>query len=131
MTLDEAIALVLEEGMRTEPVPDDAMAMILHGGYEPTDAHIDPLIEALRTIQQGLEGQPLLDRDLAAALWILGIEASMCLNLNSPQEDGTWKTGAASDKIMDLMTAVESVFWDGWFVEDRHKGEVIHGDSAA
>jgi hypothetical protein len=130
MTLDEAIALVLEEGMRTEPVPDNAMAMLLHRGTEPSDAHIDPLIEALRIIQRELEGQPLLNRELAAALWILGIEASTCLDLTS-QEDGAWKTDATADKIIDLMTAVESVFWDGWFVEDRHRDGVTYGDSGA
>lgn len=107
MTYEEAAALVLEEGVRTEPILENAMAMVLHLGIEPSDQHIDPLIKAIRVIQEDLKGQPLLDRNLAAALWILGVEASGRLDMNS-------------DRIVDLMMAVESVFFDDWFVQDRN-----------
>jgi hypothetical protein len=119
MTLEEAVALALEEGMRTEPVPDNAMAMLLHRRIEPSDEHIDTLIEALRTIQDGLKEQPSLSRNLTAALWILGVEANTIVSEASEEDDEV--PDAAFHKIEDLVTAVESVFWNDWFVEDMRR----------
>ena len=73
--------------MRTEPVPDNAMAMLLHRRTEPSDEHLDTLIEALRVVQSGLKEQPFLSRDLTAALWILGVEANTITSEVSEAED--------------------------------------------
>lgn len=117
MTYEEAAALVLEEGMRTEPVPDDCMATLLHEGTEPSDQQMNRLIKALRVIQEESKGQPLLDRNLAVTLWLLGVEASGRLGMNL--------------RVTDLMMAVESVFFDDWFVEDRKGSGGANGDSTA
>lgn len=119
MTLEEATALVIEEGMQSGPVPDNAMAIILHRRKEPSDKHINTLIEALRVVQDGLKEQPFLSRGLAAALWIVGKEANaiMC-EIYGEADAGL---DATDYQIEDLLTAIESVFCNGWFVEDMRK----------
>ena len=106
--------------MQTEPVPDNAMAIILHRRIEPSDEHLDTLIGALRVVQSGLTEQPFLSRDLAAALWILGVKANSIMCGIYGEADAA--PDAADGKIEDLMTAVENVFCNGWFVDDVRKG---------
>lgn len=109
MTFDEAIALVLDEGMKTEPVPYNAMAHILHEGYEPDAEHIAPLIEALYVIQSRLEGQALLNRELASALYLLGSEANSYIALASRDRDSS--KGLMFDQVLNLMIAVDQIFY--------------------
>ena len=132
MTLDEAIALVLEEGMRTEPVPDDAMAMLLHQGDSPSPERISRLIEAIDTVHEATENETTIDRQLAGALWIIGVEANSGLGnyWNSEQQDGIKKFN--QEAIVDLFNAVESALVGFWPVgHPRDKDKVTHGDSAA
>jgi len=128
MTLEEAITLVLEEGMMTEPVPDNAMAMLLHSGTEPDEQHLGQLMQALRIVSQGLKGQILLNRKLASALWVLGVEASTYLGLESKRIKPAEEAASANvDGLADLMTAVESVFLDDWFVDDGNGSGISNG----
>ena len=110
MTLDEAIALVLEGGMKTEPVPYNAMAHILHRGHEPDHKHIAPLIEALDVIRRGLKGQALLNRELATALYVLGSEAAGYLALASQGSDAG--KGVMFNQVLGLMMSVDHIFYD-------------------
>ena len=76
MTLEEATALVLREGMKTEPVPDDAVPMMLHQGDCPSSERISRLIEAIDTMHEAIENDSAIDKQLAGALWIIGVEAN-------------------------------------------------------
>ena len=104
MTLEDATALVIEEGMRSEPVPDNAMAIILHWRKEPSDEHVNTLIEALRVVQDGLKEQPFLSRDIAAALWIIGTEANAIMCEIYGEADAV--LDATDYQIEDLLTAI-------------------------
>ena len=110
MTLDEAIALVLDEGMKTEPVPHNAMAHILHIGHEPDAGHIEPLIAALQVIRADFRGQDSLNRGLATALYVLGAEANSYIALAAQARDPC--KGIMFEQILRLMMAVDHVFYD-------------------
>lgn len=91
----------------------------MHRRIKPSGEHIDSLIEALRVIQDGLKEQPFLSRDLTAALWILGREANTLVSEVSEEEDEVPRVPFHG--LQDLVTAVESVFWNDWFAEDMRK----------
>ena len=108
MTIEEAKALVLCEGMMTEPVPDDIMPTILHGGALPTSEHFSSLIEAIDIVHTSIENDTMIDRKLAGALWIIGVEANSAM--------GNERQSAEQDNLVALMTAVESALMGFWTV---------------
>jgi|GEM_PF-3555977 len=108
MTLEEAKAFVLCEGMTTEPVPDDAVPTTLHEGYMPTADRINRLIEAIDTVHESIENDMTIDRKMAGALWIIGIEANSALSGQ--------RTGTERDTLIELVTAVESALVGFWTV---------------
>lgn len=136
MTLDEAKALVLYEGMLTEPDFDDAVPLMLHQGNSPALERmsrlveaIDTVHEAIDTVHEAIENETTIDRRIAGALWIIGVEASNALGKGwQPQEEAA---------IVALWEAVESTLVGFWPVghprdkDPRDKDKVTHGDSAA
>lgn len=124
MTLEEAKALVLREGMMTEPVPDDIVPTILHGGNLPTPEQFSNLIEAIDIVHEATEGDAMIDRKMAGALWIIGVEANSAMN-NERQS-------VEQDNLVSLMTAVESALMGFWTVDHpRNKEGVTNGNSIA
>lgn len=105
MTLEEAYALVLREGMMAEPVPDDIVPMILHEGHLPTPEQFSRLVEAIDTVHESVENETMIDRKLAGALWIIGVEA------NSFGKD---RTAAEENALIALLTAVEGALVGFW-----------------
>lgn len=109
MTLEEAEALVLTEGMMTEPVPDDAVPTTLHEGHMPAADRISRLIEAIDTVHESIGNDTAINRKMAGALWIIGVEANSALGkpLATEQEE---------DSLISLMTAVECALVGFWLV---------------
>ncbi len=119
MPLEEATVLILREGMMTEPAPNDIVPMILHEGHLPTLEQFSKLVEAIGIVHESIENDAMIDRKLAGALWIIGVEA------NSFGKD---RTTAEDDALMDLRTAVESALVDFWPVgHPRDKEGVANG----
>jgi len=132
MTLEEAKALVLREGMRTESVPDDAVPTILHEGHCPSPEQISRLIEAIDTVHEATENDTVIDKQLAGALWIIGVEANSALGSywRSEQQDGVQRFDQES--VVELLNAVESALVGFWLIgHPRDKDGVIDGDSTA
>lgn len=130
MTPEAAKALVLREGMRTEPVPDDAVPMILHEGYCPSPEQISRLIEAIDTVHEATQNDTVIDKHLAGALWIIGVEANSALGnyWSSKQQDGIQQFD--QEAVVELLNAVESILVGFWPVgHPRDKERVKNGDS--
>ena len=132
MTLEDAKSLVLLEGMKTEPVPDDAVPMMLHQGDCPSSERISRLIEAIDTMHEAIENDTVMDKQLAGALWIIGVEANSGLGnyWSSEQHDSVQKFD--ENVVVDLLNAVESAFLGFWLAgHPRDKGGAKIGDSTA
>ena len=124
MTLEEAKALVLREGLMEKDPPDDPVVMILHAGHKPDWKQITRLIETIDTVHEAIEGETIIDRKLAGALWIIGIEANTTFGSDwSPKE---------RDDLISLFNAVESTLVGFWPIgHPRDKDGVENGDCAA
>ena len=132
MTLEDAKSLVLLEGMKTEPVPDNIVPTILHEGHCPSPEQIRHLIEAIDIVHEATENNTVMDKQLAGALWIIGVEANSGLGnyWSSEQHDGVQKFD--ENVVVDLLNAVESAFLGFWPVgHPRDKDKVTYDDSAA
>ena len=68
MTLEEAKALVLREGLIGEGPPDDAVVTILHQSHKPDWEQVKRLIEAIDTVHEAVEAETFIERKLAGAL---------------------------------------------------------------
>ena len=68
MTLDEAKALVLCEGLVTESDFDDAVPLMLHQGNSPLPMRLSLLVEAIDTVHEAIENDTGIDRQLVGAL---------------------------------------------------------------
>lgn len=124
MTFEEAKSLALHEGMMDKDAPDDTIVMILHEGHKPASEQIRLLVQAIDTVHEAIEGEAVIDRRLAGALWIIGIEANNALGGDwSPEEQ---------DDLLSLVNAVESALVGFWPIgHPRDKDGVTNGDSAA
>ncbi len=107
MTLEEAIALVLREGMMTEPVPEDVVPTILHEGHLPAPERITSLAEAIDIVHESIENDTVINRKMAGALWIIGVET------NSAAFDKEWAV-SEQDALISLLNAVESALVGFW-----------------
>ena len=125
MTLEEAAALVLREGMMTEPVPDDAVPTILHEGHLPASERISSLTEAIDIVHEAIGEDTVITRKMAGALWIIGVET------NSAAFGKEWAV-SEQDALISLLNAVESALVGFWPVgHPKDKNGVIHGGSIA
>ncbi len=124
MTLEEAKALVLREGMMTEPDLSDAVPLVLYQGDSPTSEKMEHLVEAVDIVHEAIEEEPTVDRKLAGALWIIGVEASNAIGKKwQPQEERD---------IVALWEAVESALVGFWPVEHpKDKEGAENGDGTA
>ena len=115
MTLEEAKALVLREGLAEENTPEDAAFMLLHFGDVPNQERMRHLLKALRILCDGLQEETSLDRSLAAALWTLGNTSNECF-FASDKHARKYPDGVMDD-VLELIMAVEGVFY-GVLFED-------------
>ena len=109
MTLGEAKALVLREGLAGKDTPEDAGFVLLHYGDVPNSESMGSLLRALRLLFEGLQEETVLERPLAAALWSLGNSANDCL-FNHQQDERPWLDGEQDD-VLELILTIESVFY--------------------
>jgi len=106
MSLEEAKALVLREGLSGPDPPDDAVALRLHEGCAPDAFLLRRLIQAIDVIHAAIDEEAVIDRPIAGALWLLGCEASNAL--------GGTRVAKEQDDLIALLTAVESAFVGFW-----------------
>jgi len=124
MTLEEAKALAQDEGLVDKDAPGDAVVMILHQGHKPDWEQVRLLIEAIDTVHEAMEGETVIDRRLAGALWIIGIESYTAL-------DKDWQPKERDD-LISLVNAVESALVGFWPIgHPRDKDGVTNGVSTA
>ena len=109
MTLEEAKALVLREGFAEENAPEGAVFILLQFGDVPSRERMAALLKALDIICDGLQGNAVMDKSLAAGLWTLGNMANDCI-LAHENEERPWRDGAL-DELIELILAVECVFY--------------------
>ena len=118
MTFEEAKSLVLREGLVDKDAPDDAVVMVLHQGHKPDWDQVKCLIEAIDTVHETIEGETIIDRKLAGALWIIGIEANTALDHDwSPEQ---------RDEIISLFNAVEFALVGFWPIGHPRDKEEVH-----
>ena len=107
-----------------EPVPDDAVPMTLHEGHMPTADQISRLIEAIDTVHESIEENTVINRKMASALWIIGVEANNAM--------GSERQPAEQDSLISLFTAVEMALVGFWTVgHPRDRKGVTNGNSSA
>ena len=109
MTLEEAKALILHEGLAGETAPKDAAFILLHFGDELSQDRLRNLLKALKVICGGLQGETVVDRSLASALWTLGNSSNECLVAHD-QYQRQWPEGAMED-VLELILTIEGVFY--------------------
>lgn len=123
MTLEEAKALVLREGLVDKDPPDDAVVTVLHQGHKPDWEQVKRLIEAIDTVHEAVEVETVVERKLAGSLWIIGIEAFTAL-------DKEWQPEERDD-LISLLTAVEMALVGFWTIgHPRDKDGMTDGDIA-
>ncbi len=124
MTLEEAKALVLREGLVGKDPPDDAVVTILHQGHKPDWDQVRRLIEAIDTVHEAVEAETVIERKLAGALWIIGIESYTAL-------DKDWQPKERDD-LISLVNAVEMALVGFWTIgHPRDKDGVTNGNRTA
>ncbi len=106
MTFEEAKALVLREGISDNGnAPEDAVFIMLHRGYPLDHDQMCCLKEAVDVVHESIEGDTVLDRRLAGAMWTLGVEASSTISAVD-----MWSTEL--DDVNALFYAIESAIHD-------------------
>ena len=124
MTLEEAKALVLREGLVDKDSPDDAVVMILHEGNKPGWEQVRHLVQAIDTVHEAIETETVIERSLAGALWIIGVETSNALSSD-------WLPEELND-VIALFNAVESALVGFWPIgHPRDKMGAKNDDSTA
>lgn len=109
MTVEEAKALVLREGLAGENTPEEAAFILLHFGNDLGKERMADLLRALNIICSGLQGETIMDRGLASALWTLGNSSNDCLFAHN-KYGHQWRDGEM-DEVLELIMAVEGVFY--------------------
>ena len=109
MTVEEAKALVLREGLADENTPEDAAFILLHSGDDLGQERMRKLLNALKIVCNGLRGETNMDRSLASALWTLGNSSNDCIFAHN-KYGHHWRDGAM-DEVLELIMAVEGVFY--------------------
>ena len=90
------------------------------------------LIEAIDMMHEATENDIVIEKQLAGALWIIGVEANSALGSywKSEHQDGIQQFD--EEAVFELLNAVESALVGFWPVgHPRDKGGVIDGDSTA
>lgn len=119
MTSEEAIALIINEAGSST----DSLLLTVRRGEDPGSERMRRLSNALSTVFQSIEGQPELDRTLAAALFTLGSE--LPLTISSLASKGhSWRGGFMEDEVYELLVGVQSIFEDRWL--ESNQPEIIH-----
>ena len=86
----------------------------------PTVERISHLIEATDIVHEAIENDATMDRKMAGALWVIGVEA----NIFSKD-----RTADETDALISLFTAVESALVGFWPVgHPRDKEGVANGE---
>ena len=67
------------------------------------------LLEALKIVCDGLQGETIMDRFLASALWTLGNSSNNCLFAHEKYQR-QWSEGAMDD-VLELILTIEGVFY--------------------
>jgi hypothetical protein len=109
MTVEEAKALVLCEGLASETIPKDAAFILLHFGDELSPDRMRNLLEALKIVCDGLQGETIMGRSLASALWTLGNSSNEWLFAHEKYQR-QW-SGGAMDDVLELIFTIEGVFY--------------------
>ena len=110
MTSDEATGLVLYEGGGGD---ERSLHVLFHGGEDPGPERMRRLLAALRVVFDAHAGKTVLDRGLAAALWAIG-NTTWDKYWQWPEHRRAERPGL-EDEVVELITAVESVFLGTWF----------------
>jgi hypothetical protein len=119
MTLEEAVALIISEA---SPNGDSLLASVRRG-EDPGVERMGQLISALATVFHSLKGYPALDRNLAAALFILGSDVPLTIS-SLASKGHAWRSGFMEDEIYELLMGVQSIFEDKGF--ESEQPEVVH-----
>jgi hypothetical protein len=105
MTEQGAQELILFEGGSGE---DKALFVAVRMGDDPGPERMRRLLTALQIVGDALKGQDLINRELAAALWVLG--STVVSNYEAGERNGIrWREGFF-EEIVELMNEVEGIF---------------------
>lgn len=119
MSLEESVALIISEAS-----PDgDSLLASVRRGEEPGVERMRGLISALGTVFRSLKGYTELDRNLAAALFILGSDVPLTIS-SLASKGHAWRSGFMEDEIYELLMGVQSIFEDKGF--EPEQPEVVH-----
>ena len=92
--------------MIAEPDFEDAIPMILHEGHFAPFERISSLAEAIDIVHESIGNEAAINRKMAGALWIIGVEANSAL--------GSDRKAGEQDALISLVTAIESAFVGFW-----------------
>lgn len=119
MTLEQSVALIISEA---SPVEDSLLSSVRRG-EDPGIERMHGLIAALGTVFRSLKGHTELDRNLAAALFILGSDVPLTIS-SLASKGHPWRSGFMENEIYELLMGVQSIFEDKGF--EPEQPEVIH-----
>jgi hypothetical protein len=106
-----AKSLILSQGGTIDRAAD-AVLTRLSQGKPPIPGQVTSILLALKVVFEALRGAAALDRDLAAALYLLATESRQLFDAGA-------KTGVGWPPLLDedlarITAAVTSIFSDSW-----------------
>lgn len=119
MNLEESIALIISEASTS----GESLLVTVRQGVDPGTERMRRLSLALSTVFHSLEGQLEVDRNLAAALFILGSDVPLTISALA-SKGHVWRSGFMQDEVYELLMGVQSIFEDRWL--ESHQTEVVH-----
>lgn len=116
---EEAVALIIFEA--SESV--ESLLTIVRRGEDPGAERMGHLSLALKTVFQAFEGNPELERNLAAALFTLGSDVPLTIS-SLAGRGHSWRRGFMEDEVYQLLMGVQSIFEDRWL--EPEQPDTIH-----
>jgi len=111
MTIDDAISLVFKEAF-----DEDGLVVELRSGADPGRDRVSRLLQALAVLFDSNQGNKVLERRLAGALF--GIAYSIQTITGTPTPSKRWSTQFMNVERDQICSAVESIFYDQWITPD-------------
>lgn len=108
MDFASAKYLVLSEGIGNE-----SMVVAARMGDELKEERFEKLLLALAVVYEHSKGQRMIERDLAHALFCLGVQ--LPAQIESWRSRGkVYREHSISDAMLKVVDAIESIFEDAW-----------------
>jgi hypothetical protein len=100
---------------------DEGIVSAFRMGRDPGPERMRRLVEAIKVLFGRIEGQDKVLRDVAAALYVLGTEVPAQIE-SWGRNGAVWREDLMQRELVELLTAVESLFEGEWLGDVPEKG---------